>query len=115
MLTRQSVAEFTVDAEGPAAGASLLAQTDPRVEITAIRCTGRAEHLEVRLVNLSDDDVTEVLNFGVPVVDAEKTSFLGGPLALENDPVFVSDGGRKIKVPLAPYEIATLVVELEPS
>ncbi len=115
VLTRQSVAEFTVDAEGPAAGASLLAQTDPRVEITAIRCTGRAEHLEVRLVNLSDDDVTEVLNFGVPVVDAEKTSFLGGPLALENDPVFVSDGGRKIKVPLAPYEIATLVVELEPS
>ena len=108
VIIRQSVAEGN-----RARPCSLLAKTDPRVEITAIRCTGRPGQLEVRLVNLSEDEVTEELDFDLMVVDADKTGLLQGPLDLEFEPVFVSDGGEKLKIPLAPFEIATVLVELD--
>jgi alpha-mannosidase len=94
-------------------GRSFLRKTDPRVQITAIKRSDSGDHLVVRLANLSGDDVSEILEFGQMVVDAEKTSFLDGPLDIENEEVFVSDGGEKLKVPLEPYEIANLIVELD--
>ena len=94
-------------------GRSFLRKTDPRVQITAIKRSDSGDHLVLRLANLSGDEVSEILEFGQMVVDAEKTSFLDGPLDIENEEVFVSDGGEKIKVPLDPYEIANLIVELD--
>jgi mannosylglycerate hydrolase len=94
-------------------GASLVAKTDPRVAITAIKRAERAPFLCVRLVNLSQEKISEVLEFGVPVRDAEKSNLLETSLHIERDPVFVSDGGTRIKVPLLPHEIATVIIELE--
>lgn len=94
-------------------GRGLLRKTDPRVDVTAIKQAENGPFLTVRLVNLAEVPVVEVLEFGLPVLDAEKTNLLETALDLERDPVFVSDGGTKIKVPLQPHEIATLMVELE--
>jgi mannosylglycerate hydrolase len=110
LLVRQCVAEGLVPGD-----ASLVAKTDPRVELTAIRQVGPARNLELRLVNLAATEVTEVLEFGPLVVDAEKVGFLGGPPEIHEQPVFVSEGGEKLRVPLAPFEIATILVELENS
>ena len=94
-------------------GLSLVRKNDPRVAVTAIKMSRRGRNLVIRLVNLSGSELVEVLEFGLPVLDAEKTNLLEDTLDLERDPVFVSDGGTKIKVPLLPFEIATLNIELE--
>jgi mannosylglycerate hydrolase len=93
-------------------GPGLVRKSDPRVDITAIKKAEGGPFLALRLVNLSGDEVHEALEFGQPVLDAEKSSLLETALDLERDQVFVSDGGTKIKVPLQPHEIATVIIEL---
>ena len=94
-------------------GQSLVRKTNPRVSITAIKQAERGRLLVIRLVNLSSEEVIEVLELGLPVLDAEKANLLEATLDMERDPVFVSHGGAKIKVPLQPFEIATVAIELE--
>ena len=94
-------------------GMPFLAKTAPEVAITAIKMAEHARALVVRLVNLSDGPVTEVLTCGLPVVDAEKTGLLENELELDRAHAVVTDGGRRVRVPLAPHEIATVLVALQ--
>ena len=63
----------------------------------------------------ADEGVRETLQLGLPVVGAEKTDLLEGKLDLDRDPVVVTTGSREITVPLQPFEIATLAIELQES
>jgi hypothetical protein len=44
------------------------------------------------------------------VLEAEKTGILETELPVDRAPVAVIDGGRRVRVPLDPCEIATVVV-----
>ena len=92
---------------------SFLAGTDPRVTITALKRSDRGEVLIVRLCNLDDNPVTETLQCGVSVLDVEKVSLLEAELQVYRDDPVVTHGGRQIRVPLGPHEIATLALFLD--
>jgi len=108
--THQGVADNLVPG-----GGSLVRKTDPRVAITAIKKAERADALVVRMYNQADEPVTETLQFEIPVLDAEKVSLLEGALLLARAEPAVTHGGRRLQVPLAPCEIATVVIVFEPS
>jgi len=91
-------------------GESFLAQQRPEVAITAIKCGENTRALVVRLVNLSDGALVESLTCGLPVLEAEKTGILETTFEVDRDPVAVIDGGRRVRVPLAPHEIATVLL-----
>jgi hypothetical protein len=91
-------------------GVSFLQQERPEVAITAIKRADHARALTVRLVNLADEPVVESLTCALPVLDAEKAGILETALVLDRDPVTVTEGGDRVRVPLAPHEIATVLL-----
>ncbi len=56
---------------------------------------------------------TETLNFEMPVLEAEKISLLEGPLEIERDEPSVTHGGQRVRIPLGPCEIATVVIAFD--
>ena len=94
-------------------GMPFLEKTAPEVAITAIKMAEHVRALAVRLVNLSDRPVVETLALGLPVVEAEKVGLLETALEVDRMDVAVIDGGRRVRVPLAPHEIATVLVALQ--
>ena len=92
------------------AGGSFLSQRRPEVAITALKRAERTRALAVRLVNLSDRPLAETLTCLLPVLEAEKTGILETFLEIDRDPVTVTHGGRRVRVPLAPHEIATVLL-----
>lgn len=92
------------------AGRSLVAKSRPEVAVTAVKAAERGRALVLRLVNLADTPLRETLTFGLPVLEAEKTGILETELPVDRAPVAVIDGGRRVRVPLDPCEIATVVV-----
>ena len=66
----------------------------------------------MRLVNLADVAVTETLHLELPVIDVEKVSLVETELHIYRDDPVPTHGGRRVRVPLAPHEIATLALAL---
>ena len=112
-------------------GESLLMKTEPRAAITSIRMAdspvGAAEEdgdrLVVRLYNQTRKRTTESLHLGIPAVQAMKVDFFEDALPLgvaeqsgqpDSHDAAVTNGGQRVKVPLGPYEIATVEITLEP-
>jgi alpha-mannosidase len=94
-------------------GASLVRKFEPRVAIASIKKAERADLLVIRMYNQADVEVTEILNFELPVLDAQKTSLLEGPLELDRAAPAVTQGGQRLRIPLGPCEIATVVIALD--
>jgi len=94
-------------------GGSLLAKTEPRVAVTAIKRAEDHHALIVRLYNQTASEQIENLHLGLPVVDAEKVGVLEEPLEVLRDSVAVTAGGSRIRVPLAPFEIATIAIAFD--
>jgi 2-O-(6-phospho-alpha-D-mannosyl)-D-glycerate hydrolase len=109
-------------------GQSLLEKTAPQAAISAIVMadspTGAAEEtgdrLIVRLYNQTDEVSYETLRLGRPVLQAMKVDFFEDAL-LEGMPGYpdrgdaaVTHGGRRVRVPLEAFEIATMEITFEP-
>lgn len=90
----------------------LVRKSRPEVAVTAIKLAERGRALILRLVNLADEALAEVLELDLPALDARKVGILETELELDRDQVAVVAGGRQLRVPLAAGEIATLLVEL---
>jgi len=93
-------------------GRSLVEKSAPEVAVTAIKLAETGRDLVVRLYNQATTPVTEILTVGRPVAAAAKTSLLEGPLAMDREPVAVLPDRRQVRIPLAPCEIATVVLTL---
>ena len=93
-----------------AAGLSLVEKSRPEVAVTAVKRAERGRALVVRLANLADAPLTETLTCGLPVLEARKTGLLEDDLPLDRADCAVVDGGRRVRVPLEPCEIATILV-----
>ena len=106
-LTHQGTAD-----QARPAGLFLVEKTRPEVAVTAIKAAERGRALVVRLVNLAEHALVETLHFGLPVLEAAKVGILETELAIERAPVAVTDGGRRVRVPLGACEIATLLLTL---
>ncbi len=90
----------------------LVEKTRPEVAVTAIKLAEADRKLVVRLVNLADVPLVEDLNLGLTVLAARKTGLLEQDLPVARAVVAVADGGRRVHVPLAPHEIATVLLTL---
>jgi len=107
-LTHQGVADGSIPG-----GISFLNQTDPRVDVTAIKKAENGEALVVRVTNLANEPVTCDLHLGLPARTAVKTGLLEDPLGLERTAPTIEDNGQKVRVPLGSCEIATVSLELQ--
>lgn len=113
----------TADQMRPGLG-SLLRKTDPRAVVTAIARAeapvGAAEEegdrLIVRLYNQTDEPICETLELGVSALQAMKVDFFEQALPAdlpERTDAAVTRGGGRVRVPLAPFEIATVEITLQ--
>lgn len=94
-------------------GASFLEKTSPVVSITAIKLAEHGQGLVVRLVNLSEEPVVENLKSGLPVLDATKVGLREEPMTIFRDDASVTHGGMQVSIPLAPCEIATVILDID--
>ncbi len=95
-----------------AGGVSFLEKTSPKVAISAIKMSEHGNDLVVRMVNLSEEQVQEVLHIGLPALDATKVGLREDQLTVDRSNATVTHGGNQICIPLAPFEIATVIIEL---
>lgn len=118
-LTHQGTADQAKPGHG-----SLLRKNDPRAVITAIKRAeapvGAAEEegdrLIVRIYNQTDESICEALDLGVSALQAMKVDFFEQALPAdlpERPDAAVTRGGERVRVPLAPHEIATVEITLQ--
>jgi len=104
-VTHQGVAD-----QMRSGGGSLFEKTNPRVAVTAIKKSETDDRLIIRLCNLSAEAVNETLHFDKAVLEACHVDLLESPMTDDCLEPSVTHGGSRIRVPLEPFRIVTLLV-----